>query len=252
MIRILLSGATGAMGNVIRNIVDTSYEYEIVAGFADVKEDGEGFNIYQNMEEIDEEADLIIDFSSKATLGPILKYALAKSLPLVLASTGYDEEDLDAINDASKEIPIVQAGNFSLGVNVMVYISKLLAELLEGFDIEIVEAHHNKKKDAPSGTANMLFDAVNEGRGGNLQKVYGRSGFTDKRDPDEVGIHSLRAGTISGNHEVIFAGDDEIVKISHHAASKKIFALGALNAAKYIIEQKPGLIDINEILNIGE
>lgn len=134
----------------------------------------------------------------------------------------------------------------------MVYVSKILANLLEGFDIEIIEAHHNKKKDSPSGTANMIFDAINQARGGNLEKIYGRSGFTENKDPNEVGIHALRAGTINGDHEIIFAGQDEVIKLSHHAQSKKIFALGSLKAAKYIIKEKNSLIHIKDVLNIGE
>lgn len=252
MIKVIVSGATGAMGNVLINLINESDDFKLVAGFAKEDENREGYTIYSDYKKIKEDADVLIDFSSKYSIDSVLSLALEKNIPLVLASTGFDEIDLAKIKKASENIPIVQSGNFSLGVNVMVYISKLLSKLLDGFEIEIIEAHHHNKKDAPSGTANMLFDAVNEARDGKLSKVYGREGFTDNRNPNEVGMHSLRAGSINGDHEVIFAGLDEVVTISHHAASKKIFALGSLKAAKYIMKKENGLIDINEILNIGE
>lgn len=251
MINVLISGATGAMGKTLIDLIKNNDDFNISAGFAKESEKLDDFTIYDDIEEIKEKSDVIIDFSSKFSLDPILSYARKNSIPLVLASTGYDEKDLEKIKKASEDIPIIQSGNYSLGVNVMVYISKILAKLLDGFDIEIIEAHHNKKADSPSGTADMLFDAVNEGRDNKLNKVHGREGFTDKKDPNEVGVHSLRAGTINGEHEVLFAGTDEVISIKHHAASKKIFALGSLKAAKYIIGKKPGLIDIKEVLNIG-
>lgn len=252
MIKVIVSGATGAMGRVLIDLINESVDFKVSAGFAKESRDEKDFKIYSNICEIKEEADVIIDFSSKESLDSVLSLALDKNIPLVIASTGFDEEDLEKIKKTSLSVPIVQSGNFSLGVNVMVYISKLLSKLLDGFEIEIIEAHHHNKKDAPSGTANMLFDSVNEARDNKLKKVYNREGFTEKRDPNEVGMHSLRAGSINGDHEVVFAGEDEVISIAHHAQSKKIFALGSLKAAKYIIDKENGLIDINEILNIGE
>lgn len=252
MINVLISGVTGAMGKTLIDLIRNDDNFNISSGFAEEYEKLEDFTIYRDIEKIKEKSDVIIDFSSKFSLDPILSYDKKNSIPLVLASTGYDEKDLEKIKKASEIIPIVQSGNYSLGVNVMVYISKILANLLDGFDIEIVEAHHNKKADSPSGTANMLFDAVNEGRDNKLKKINGREGFTDKKDPNEVGVHSLRAGTINGEHEVLFAGNDEVISIKHHAASKKIFALGSLKAAKYILGKNPGLIDIKEVLKVGK
>ncbi|WP_276876815.1 4-hydroxy-tetrahydrodipicolinate reductase [Anaerococcus hydrogenalis] len=252
MIKVLVSGASGAMGQVLIDLIRKNDDFKVSAGFSKDEILYEDFKIYDNLEKIQEKSDVIIDFSSKDSLNPLLTYATKNKIPLVLASTGYDKKDLENIKKASEKIPIIQTGNYSLGVNVMVYVSKILANLLEGFDIEIIEAHHNKKKDAPSGTANMIFDAINQARGGNLEKIYGRSGFTENKDPNEVGIHALRAGTINGDHEIIFAGQDEVIKLSHHAQSKKIFALGSLKAAKYIIKEKKGIIDIKDVLNIGE
>ncbi|MSS77209.1 4-hydroxy-tetrahydrodipicolinate reductase [Anaerococcus sp. WCA-380-WT-2B] len=252
MIRVLVSGATGAMGEVLIDLIKKSEDFKVSAGFSKEDKVCDEFTIYSDIKKIKEKSDVIIDFSSKDSLDSILSLALDKNIPLVIASTGFDDKDLEKIKKASEKVPIVQSGNFSLGVNVMVYVSKLLSKLLDGFEIEIIEAHHNKKRDAPSGTANILFDAVNEARDNKLSKLYGREGFSDSRNPNEVGIHSLRAGSINGDHEVVFAGLDEVVSISHHAQSKKIFAIGALKAAKYILDKENGLIDIKEILNIGE
>lgn len=252
MIKVLVSGASGAMGEVLIDLIRKSKDFTISGGFSKEKIEYEDFKVYNNIEKIQEKSDVIIDFSSKDCLNEILNYATKNKIPLVLATTGYNEKDIEKIKKASEKIPIIQSGNYSLGVNVMVYVSKILANLLEGFDIEIIEAHHNKKKDAPSGTANMIFDSLNQTRDGKLEKIYGRSGFTDKKDPNQVGIHALRAGTINGDHEIIFAGEDEVIKLSHQAQSKKIFALGSLKAAKNIIKEENGLIDIKDVLNIGE
>lgn len=251
MINILLSGASGAMGKVLTELVKENDKFSIGAGFAKNFEESKDFTIYNDIEKIDEDVDVIIDFSSRDNLADLLNYAIDKKLPLVLATTGYDEEDMEKIKKASEEIPLIQSGNFSLGVNVMVYISKILSKLLDGFDIEIIEKHHNNKKDAPSGTANMIFDAVNQAKDNKLKKVYGRHGFADKREENEVGIHSLRAGTINGEHEIIFAGEDEVVSLSHSASSKKIFAIGSLKAAEYLIGKEKGSYDFNEVLGIN-
>lgn len=252
MINVLISGITGSMGTVLKDIIEESKDFNISAGYAREDNNSYDFKIYKNINEITEKTDVIIDFSSKDNLENIINYALEKDIPLVLATTGYDRLDLDKINEASKNIPIVQSGNFSLGVNVMVYVSNILAKLLYGFDIEIIEKHHKKKKDSPSGTANMIFDSVDEARGNKLTKVYGREGFTDTKDINEVGIHSLRLGTINGEHEIIFAADDEVISLTHSASSKKIFALGSLQAAKYLMDKENGLFTMNDILNIGE
>ncbi|MDD7362862.1 MAG: 4-hydroxy-tetrahydrodipicolinate reductase [Peptoniphilus sp.] len=251
MVNILLSGADGAMGKVLTELVEENEKFFISAGLARTYEELEDFVIYDDINNITEDVDVIIDFSSKDNLNNLLKYAEDNNLPLILATTGYDEKDMENIRKASESIPLVQSGNFSLGVHVMVYVSKILAGLLDDFDIEIIEKHHNKKKDAPSGTANMIYDAVNQIKDHKLKKVYGRHGFTDKKDKNEVGMHSLRAGTINGEHEIIFAGEDEVITLSHSASSKRIFALGSLKAAEYLIGKDKGMFDFDEILGIG-
>lgn len=248
MIKIILVGASGAMGETVAELVSKSLEYQIVAGIAEKEEEG-NFPIYDSFSKIKEEADVIIDFSSRDLLDPILAYAKGNNLKLVLATTGYIDEDFKKIDEASEKIALVQSGNYSIGINIMLKVAKDLAGLLDDFDIEIVEAHHNYKKDAPSGTAKMLFSAVNEGRDGKLVEKYDRFSENKAREKNEVGISSLRAGTISGDHMVVFAGEDEVLSLSHHAASKKIFAKGALKAASFIVGKEKGRYQISDVLD---
>lgn len=248
MIKIILVGASGAMGETVAELVSKSLEYQIVAGIAEKEEEG-NFPIYDSFSKIKEEADVIIDFSSRDLLDPILAYAKGNNLKLVLATTGYTDEDFKKIDEASEKIALVQSGNYSIGINIMLKVAKDLAGLLDDFDIEIVEAHHKYKKDAPSGTAKMLFSAVNEGRDGKLVEKYDRFSENKAREKNEVGMSSLRAGTISGDHMVVFAGEDEVLSLSHHAASKKIFAKGALKAASFIVGKEKGRYQISDVLD---
>lgn len=254
MTNIILSGASGAMGKVISELVkeDKYKDFEIIAGFADRKQEADGLTIYDNLDDINEKADVIVDFSLPETLDDILNYAIRTKTNLVLATTGYDEKDIEKIQQASNDVAIVQSGNYSIGINIMLKIAKKMAELLEDFDIEIIEAHHNNKKDAPSGTANMIFDAVNEGRDNKLYKNEERFYKKQSRDKNEVGMSSIRAGSISGDHTVIFAGDDEYLSLNHHAGSKKIFAGGALKAVEFIKDKDNGFYKIDDILDIKE
>lgn len=246
MLRIILGGYDGQMGRVIREALDPDI-YQIVAGLS-LEGKNEEIPVYENPKDIKEKADLIIDFSAPSALDGILAYGLDKNIPLVLAATGYTDEDYNKINKASKEIPVLSSGNMSLGVNVMEAISEKMAAMLEDFDIEIVEKHHRYKKDSPSGTAKMLFDAVNKGRVKSLEELDGRSGFYDERPETEVGISAIRGGNIVGEHTIIFAGQDEVLELTHRASSKKIFALGALKAADFILGQKPGLYTMKDVL----
>lgn len=248
MIKIILVGASGAMGKTVAELVSKSLEYQIVAGIAEKEEEGD-FPIYDSFAKIKEKADVIIDFSSRDLLDPIITFAYENNLKLVLATTGYTEEDFRKIDEASEKIALVQSGNYSIGINIMLKVAKELAGLLDDFDIEIVEAHHKYKKDAPSGTAKMLFSAVNEGRDGKLVEKYDRFSENKAREKNEVGMSSLRAGTISGDHMVVFAGEDEVLSLSHHAASKKIFAKGALKAASFIVGKEKGRYQISDVLD---
>lgn len=248
MIKIILVGASGAMGKTVAELVSKSLEYEIVAGIAEREEEGD-FPIYDSFSKIKEKADVIIDFSSRDLLDPILAYGRENNLKLVLATTGYTDEGFEKIDEASEKIALVQSGNYSIGINIMLKVAKELAGLLDDFDIEIVEAHHKYKKDAPSGTGKMLFSAVNEGRDGKLVEKYDRFSENKAREKNEVGMSSLRAGTISGDHMVVFAGEDEVLSLSHHAASKKIFAKGALKAASFIVGKEKGRYQISDVLD---
>lgn len=247
MLKILLSGASGQMGNVISQIVEEKDDLEIVCGFA--KENYKtNFPVYTSLNDVKEKVDVLIDFSGAGVLDSIINYAKENNIPLVLASTGYTEEQESKIYDLSENLPILYSRNMSLGVNVMESISEKMASMLSDFDIEIIEKHHNLKKDSPSGTAKMLFEAVNKGRNNTLKELDGRSGFYDGRPKNEVGISSIRAGNIVGEHTIIFAGEDEVIELTHKASSKKIFANGALKAASFIVNEQSGLYTMQDVL----
>ena len=198
-----------------------------------------------HINEIEDEIDVIIDFSNPANLSMLLEYAIHYKKPLVIATTGFSEEQIKAIYEAAKRVPIVYTANFSLGVTVLEETLKMITPILKDtFDIEVIEKHHNKKIDAPSGTAKMLVSAMNQND--EFKEVFAREGTT-KRDK-EIGVHAIRGGTIVGEHSVIFAGEDEILEIKHEAHSKNIFANGAIKAAMFLIHQEPGIYTMNDVL----
>lgn len=190
----------------------------------------------------------IIEHLIRFLLDQIIEFAKEKSYPVVFATTGYTDEDLSKIKKLGESVAFIQEGNYSLGINVMTDIAERLARALKDFDIEIVESHHNKKKDNPSGTANMIFDSVNRGRDGKLFKKMRDFSHDERRDSNEVGISSVRAGTIVGEHRLILAGLDETIEIKHQTASKKIFANGALKAASFFLGKKPGRYDFKDVI----
>lgn len=250
MLRILLIGATGAMGKAVKEASLENEATEIVAGIGlDVKGD-EGFPIYEKLADVKEDCDVMVDFSSPKLLDDILAYGKEKKIPLVLATTGYSQDDFSKIDKASEDIAIVQSGNMSVGINVMEKVVEDLAKILEGFDIEIIEKHHRNKKDAPSGTAEMLYRAADKARDSSTEPVRGRAGMTDGRKDNEIGIQAVRGGTIVGEHDVIFAGVDEVITISHKAQSKKIFAVGALKAADFLKDKSCGRFDMHDVLDM--
>lgn len=240
MLKILLSGACGRMGRQVAACVEEQ-NARIIAGVDVNAEKGAAFPVYPAFSLVQEQADVIVDFTRPEGLGPLLEYALAHHLPVVLAATGYHEADLAAIAQASREIPIFRSANLSLGVYVLRALSAKAAQLLRDFDIEIVEKHHNQKLDAPSGTALMLYDAVKTAIS---QPVYGRHTRTEKRESQEIGIHAVRGGTVPGEHEVGFYGAGETLLITHSAQDRSIFARGAIRAAQFILTQAPGEYDM--------
>ena len=246
MLRVIISGYSGSMGKVLTKCVNEDSELEIVCGVSRDEIDVP-FKTYNKMSEVEENADVIIDFSHHSTIDDVLGYATKTKTPLVIATTGFNEDELNRIEDASKIIPIFHSSNMSLGVNVLVKLVKEAAKALNGFDIEIIEKHHNKKLDSPSGTAVMIANGVKEVLP-DSEFIYGRHGRSDKRNATEVGIHAIRGGTIVGEHTTIFAGHDEIVEIKHTAQSKDIFAQGSIAAAKFLVKQEPGYYNMNDML----
>ncbi len=249
MTDILLVGAGGKMGKFVAEVANNDSELNVKAG-VDKFPTNTAFPVFKSFGEVDVKADVIIDFSNPTLLDDMLSYAQATKTPIVIATTGYSDAQTEKIKSASKEIPIFFTFNMSIGVNLICSLAKKAAQILgDKFDIEIVEKHHNQKIDAPSGTAIMLANAVNSVFDDEMNYEYDRHSKRQKRTKNEIGIHSVRGGTIVGEHDVIFAGHDEVITISHAAHSKEVFAEGAIKAAKFIIGKKPGLYDMNNIMS---
>ncbi len=248
MIKVILCGCCGKMGSYITALCENDEEIQIVAGVDPFVKAGMPYPVFPKAENLPT-ADVIIDFSNPASLDGLLSYAKNTKTPAVLCTTGYNEQEIEKIKAAAKEIPVFFTFNMSLGINLLVSLAKKATEILGAkFDIEIIEKHHNQKIDAPSGTAIMLANAINEASGGNMVYEYDRHSKRQKRDKNELGIHSVRGGTIVGEHEVIFAGEDEVISLTHQAFSKNVFAAGAIKAAKYIIGKPAGMHDMNNIV----
>ena len=248
MTRIVLAGCCGNMG---RNVVSAAAErkdFEIVAGIDRVADNALGFPVFENYDAITSKADVVVDFSNPALLSETLAYVTRTGTPLVLATTGLSDEQIADVKRTAETVPVFYTANLSIGVNLLRELAKTAAKILgSGFDVEIVEAHHNRKLDAPSGTAIMLADAVKEARPG-AYNVYDRHARREKRGADEIGISSIRGGTIVGEHDVIFAGKDEVIRLTHTAQSRAVFAEGALNAAAFLVGKAPGLYDMGDII----
>ncbi len=242
---ILLCGCCGKMGRMVTELAEAQGE-NIVCG-VDVAPAPMPYPVHASFAEVSEHCDVIVDFSSAQGLEERLKFAEAHCVPVLLAATGYTGSDLERIQNYAKKIPLFKTGNLSLGVNLLQLLVEKAAKVLgDGFDVEIIERHHNQKKDAPSGTALMLAESVK--KAGEKENVYGRHGMVGARHQSEIGIHAVRGGTIVGEHEVMFAGEDEIVTLSHSARSRKVFAAGALKAAAWLIGKPAGLYDMSDML----
>ena len=245
--KVIINGYSGTMGQVLTKCVADDEELELVAGISPKHHDVDGFNTYSSFADVKEDSDVVIDFSNPLALDGILEYCLKTKTPVVLATTGYNDEEMEKIHEAAKQIPVFLSFNMSLGVNILLKLVKEAAKSLANFDIDIIEKHHNKKVDSPSGTAVMIANAVKEIRE-QSEFIYGRHGRTGKRQQNEVGIHAVRGGTIVGEHSAIFAGNDEILEINHSARSKNVFAEGAIAAAKYLVNQEPGFYNMDDML----
>lgn len=250
MQKIIISGCNGHMGRVVADICATDPQVEVVAGIDILGQPNPNFPVFSSPAACDVEADAVIDFSHPSALAPLLDLCQARKLPVVLATTGYDQDQLAAISEAAKHIPVFRSANMSLGVNVLLDLVKKAAAVLgSDYDVEIVERHHHRKVDAPSGTALMLADAAASALPYEPEYVYDRHDVRQPRGPHEIGISAVRGGTIVGDHTVIFAGRDEVIELSHHAASREVFASGAVRAAKFLTGvQAPGLYDMSYLV----
>lgn len=251
MIKAILVGACGKMGQNITARAKEDNDIKIVAGI-DKYNIGMEYPVFPTFKEINTAADIIIDFSNPLLLDDLLEYATQKKLPIVIATTGYTDAQIEKIKATAEIIPIFFTFNMSIGVNLLCSLAKKAAGILgDGFDIEIVEKHHNQKLDAPSGTAIMLANSINGVFDDKLAYEYDRHSKRAKRPKNEIGIHSVRGGTIVGEHDVIFAGCDEVITLSHAAHSKQVFATGAITAAKFLNNKPYGLYDMNDIMNFN-
>lgn len=250
MTRIILSGCFGKMGRVIENIVSSSEDCEISAG-VDISDSSAEYPVFKSFSDLPQNAgDVIIDFSHPSVLADLLLYATENKVPCVICTTGLNDSQKTDIQNASKSIPVFFSANMSIGVNLISELAKKAAKVLQGdFDIEIVEMHHNQKIDAPSGTALMLADSISEVLSDKPVYEFDRHSKRIKRTKNEIGIHAVRGGTIVGEHEIIFAGNDEVITISHSARSKQLFATGSVNAAKYIKNKAPGMYSMTDMIN---
>ena len=246
----MLHGACGRMGRMISDIVSRDDAIEIVAGVDAFGSKYAQFPVYASLDECKEEADVIIDFSTASAMSGLFAYSAARGIPVVVCTTGLSEEQTAAMKETSSRVAVLKSANMSLGINLL---QTLLAEAAPklaaaGFDIEVVEKHHNQKIDAPSGTALALADSINDAMDGAYTYVYDRSARRQKRPEKEIGISAVRGGTIVGDHDVIFAGEDEVITFSHRAYSRAVFGKGAVEAAKFLAGKQPGFYTMHDVL----
>ena len=249
MVKIILSGCSGKMGHVITKCVENKENCEIVAG-VDINKCDAPYPIFASFSEIDVDADVIIDFSHPSVLASLLEYCKKNKMPAVIATTGLSDEQLEKVDECYKKVAVLKSANMSLGVNTLMALLKKAAQVFApaGFDMEIVEKHHNLKLDAPSGTALALADSMNEALDNEYHYVYDRSQVRKQRDPKEIGISAVRGGNIVGEHEVLFCGQDEVIEFKHTAYSKAVFAKGAVEAAKFLKGKAAGHYDMADVI----
>ena len=252
MVKVIMHGCNGKMGQVITRMAASDPELKIVAGVDARAQALNDYPVFGDISDCDAEADVVIDFSNAAAVDHLLDWCQEKQMPVVLCTTGLSEEQLKKVEDAAKRTAVLKSANMSLGVNLLMELLQDAAKVLapEGFDMEIVERHHNQKVDAPSGTAIALADALNGALEEDYEYVYDRSGQRKKRDSHEIGISAVRGGTIVGEHEVIFAGEDEVIEFKHTAYSKALFAKGAVAAAKFLAGKGPGRYDMSDVIQL--
>ncbi len=253
MTRIIMHGCNGKMGQVISDIVSQDADAEIVAGVDVYDARKNGYPVYKTMSDCQVDADVIIDFSNSDAVDALLEYSEKKGVPVVLCTTGLSEQQLEKVQQLSKKAAVLKSANMSMGVNMLM---ELLAQAVRvlapaGFDMEIIEKHHNQKVDAPSGTALALADVMNEAMEQTFTYKYDRSQERKKREKNEIGISAVRGGTIVGEHEILFAGTDEVIEFKHTAYSKAIFGKGAVEAAKFLKGKQAGMYDMHDVICAG-
>ena len=248
MTNILLSGCGGRMGEAVRKLISERDDATVIAGIDVNPASVSGFPVYQSITEFSGKADVIVDFSHHTALPSLLDYAVKTGTPLVVCTTGHTDGELNAMRAAADKVAVFFSGNMSIGINLLMELCRRASAVLgTSFDVEIVEKHHNKKLDAPSGTALMLADAIKDTRE-KSEYVYDRHSVRRQRSSDEIGIHSVRGGTIVGEHEVIFAGNNEVITISHTAMSREIFAAGAVRAASFLVGKPAGMYNMSDVI----
>ncbi len=251
MTNIIMNGCNGRMGRMITDIANKDTDVQIVAGIDAYDKVANDYPVFTNIFDCNVDADVIIDFSTASAIDDLLKYAVEKKIPVVLCTTGLTSEQLYNVQKASEKVAILKSANMSLGINTLMKILKVATEVLanRGYDIEIVEKHHNQKLDAPSGTALALAYCINQVLNNEYDYTYDRSSRREKRPEKEIGISAVRGGTIVGEHEVIYAGIDEVIEIKHTAYSRAVFAKGAVDAAKYLASKETGMYNMADVLN---
>ena len=251
MIKLLMHGCNGKVGQTISRLMKQHEDIQLVAGVDPYLDLPNPFPVFSKIEECDIPVDVIIDFSTATAVKGLIDYCLAHQTPAVICTTGLSPEDIEYLTKASTKVPIFFSANMSLGINLLIALAKRATEVLSGsgFDIEIIEKHHNQKIDAPSGTALAIADAINDTLDHTYRYRYDRSTVRDKRPLKEIGIHAVRGGTIVGEHEILFAGNDEFISLTHQATSKEVFAVGAINAAKFLAHKAPGLYNMEHLLD---
>lgn len=251
MVNVILHGCNGRMGHNLVNLIAEDEEMNLAAGIDAFDEGKNPFPVFTNIKDCDVEADVVIDFSTSAAVDGLLDFCVKKGIPCVLCTTGLSEEQLNKVEKASEKAAILRSANMSLGISMLLKLLKEAAQILvpAGFDIEIVEKHHNQKLDAPSGTALALGNSVNEALDGEYEYVFDRSQRRTKRPKAEIGFSAVRGGSIVGEHDVIFAGTDEVITFSHSAYSRAVFGKGAIQAAKFLKGRPAGLYDMSDVIS---
>ncbi|MDD3429591.1 MAG: 4-hydroxy-tetrahydrodipicolinate reductase [Oscillospiraceae bacterium] len=249
MIKILISGIMGKMGQTLVALIDARVDCTVFAGVDTRATSLNGVPVYRTFDDILEKPDVIIDFSTPAATSAAIAYCEKNLVPIVICTTGLDDSIQDKMHKLALKVPVFSSANMSLGVNLLIELCKAANNILgDSFDIEIVEKHHNRKLDAPSGTALMIADEINQAANGKYEYVYDRHAVRQKRDKKELGIHAVRGGTIVGEHEVLFCGPDEVITLSHSAASRDVFANGAINAAIFISRKTPKFYSMKDLI----